>query len=106
MSQMSELSQAVTELRRCGETLVSISDVLKSLFSSTDCAATGAEPMNTGAKGKPMHSLEEVRALLAKKANAGHTDEVHALIEKYGASKLSQVDPANYDALVADAEVL
>ena len=31
---------------------------------------------------------------------------VRDLLEKYGAPKLSQIDPANYTALLADAEGL
>ena len=36
----------------------------------------------------------------------GHTAEIRALLQKYGASKLSQIDPAHYKALLAEAEVL
>ena len=106
MSRMNELSQAVAELRRCGEVLIGLSDTLKGLFSSTEGAEVEAVPAKPNSEDKPKHTLEEVRALLAKQSNAGHTEEVHALIEKYGASKLSQIDPSKYDALMADAEVL
>jgi hypothetical protein len=47
-----------------------------------------------------------VRALLAEKSQAGFTSEVRGLLEKYGAPKLSLIDPANYKALMADAEQL
>jgi hypothetical protein len=50
--------------------------------------------------------LEAVRAVLADKSRSGLTAQVRALIEKYGASKLSEVDPGNYKALMAGAEVL
>ncbi len=32
--------------------------------------------------------------------------EVRALLQKYGAAKLSEIDPANYEALLQDAEVI
>ena len=51
-------------------------------------------------------TLEQVRAVLAEKSRAGHTAEVKALLLKHGADKLSEVDPAEYPALLADAEVL
>ena len=54
---------------------------------------------------KPL-TLEEVRAVLAEKSRAGHTAEVKALINKHGADKLSEVDPSEYAALLADVEVL
>ena len=50
------------------------------------------------------YTLEDVRAVLAEKSRAGHTEEVKALITKYGAERLSAVDPSNYAALMADAE--
>lgn len=54
---------------------------------------------------KPL-TLEEVRMVLAEKSRAGHTAEVRALLVKHGADKLSDIDPAKYPALLADAEVL
>jgi len=50
--------------------------------------------------------LEEVRAVLAEKANAGHMAEVKALIRERGAVRLSEIDPAEYPALLAEAEKL
>ncbi len=55
---------------------------------------------------QPQLKLEDVRAVLADKSRAGYTAQVRELLTKYGASKLSAVDPANYAALLADAEVL
>ena len=54
---------------------------------------------------KPL-TLEEVRAVLAEKSRAGHTAEVRELLNKHGADKLSGIDPAEYAALLAQAEVL
>ena len=50
--------------------------------------------------------LAEVRAVLAEKSRQGHTSEVKALLSKHGADKLSEVDPAKYGELKAEAEVL
>jgi nucleoside-triphosphatase THEP1 len=55
---------------------------------------------------KPAMKLEEVRAVLAEKSRNGYTAQIHSLLKKYGAEKLSQLDPTNYTALLADAEVL
>ncbi len=52
------------------------------------------------------YTLEDVRAALAEKSRAGKTEEVKALISKYGADRLSSIDPSNYAALMADAEVI
>ncbi len=55
---------------------------------------------------KPVANLEDVRAVLAEKSRKGHTAAVKELLIKHGADKLSEIDPKNYEALLADAEVL
>ena len=51
-------------------------------------------------------SLIDVRKILAEKSRAGHTDQVRLLLEKYGADKLSAIDPSHYKNLVDEAECL
>ena len=99
MSKMNELSHAVIELKRCGEALISLSDSLSGMFSGSEAASPLEEII------KPI-ALEAVRSVLAEKSRAGFTAEVRLLLEKHGAAKLSEIDPANYAALLADAEVL
>ena len=50
--------------------------------------------------------MEEVRAKLAEKSQAGLTAQVREIIQKYGGSKLSEVDPKHYADMLKDAEVL
>ena len=49
-------------------------------------------------------SLEDVRHKLILAAQAGFSAEVKALITKYGADRLSAVDPSHYAALLKEAE--
>lgn len=65
-----------------------------------DAKAAKQEP-----EEKPL-TLEEVRAVLAEKSRSGHTEEVRELLNKHGADKLSEIDPAEYAVLLAEAEVL
>jgi len=51
-------------------------------------------------------TLERLRAVLAEKGFAGHNTRIRALLAKYGAPKLSQIDPIHYQALLAEAEVI
>ena len=51
-------------------------------------------------------SIEEVRAVLAAKTQAGKRREVKELPLKYDSGKLSGVKPENYASLMADAEAL
>jgi hypothetical protein len=51
-------------------------------------------------------TIEQVRAVLAEKSQDGKQPEVKALIQKYGANKLTEVDPSNYKNLLKEAEVI
>lgn len=55
---------------------------------------------------KPAVAFEQLRSVLSKKSRDGHTDKVKALIEKYGASRLSEVKEEDYTALLAEAEAI
>lgn len=44
--------------------------------------------------------------ILAEKSRAGFTDQVRGLLEKYGADKLSAIDPSHYRNLANEAECL
>ena len=52
------------------------------------------------------YEVEDVRKILADKSRLGHTAKIRELLEKYGAKKLSEIDPSNYKDLVADVEKL
>ena len=51
-------------------------------------------------------TLEEVRTILADRASNGHREAVQALIQKRGAKKLSDIDPAAYQSLIEEASAL
>ena len=107
MSKMAEMAQTIEELRTAAASINAAADWLYQHFSGENdskqqkskCAAKKEEP-------KPEIKLEDVRAVLAEKSRAGHTAEVRALLKKYGAAKLSEINPANYEALMKDAEVI
>ncbi len=96
--------------------LLDVVNGMRSLADSIQVVAeilAGNEPVEPSQQpepeAKPAHkavNLEQVRALLAEKSQAGFTAEVRGLLEKYGAPKLSQIDPANFASLLADAETL
>lgn len=102
MGKISELDMAIRDLRSAAATINDVADTLAETFSteSSDNAHDAAAP------AEPAPPLEQVRAVLADKSRQGHTAEIRALLQKYGASKLSGIDPTNYKALLADAEVL
>ena len=99
MSKMSELDLCVGELRSTAQSLNTVADSLTALFSGSESKSS------VQSTSKPL-TLEEVRAVLAEKSRNGHTAKIRELLEKHGAAKLSEIDPKNYAALLAEAEVL
>ena len=114
MSKVSELSMVLQELKECGEKLVSISEELTEIFSSSEEKAP--EKKKASVKKKEADAKEpepvkeytftEVRTFLADKSRAGHTAEVKMILAAHGADKLSDLDKAEYAAVMAEAEVL
>ena len=105
MSKMSDMAATIKELHNAAAVITDVANWLTEMFSTTvsvDEAQEG-EPVSPP---EPALTLEQVRAVLADKSRQGHTAEIRALLQKYGASKLSGIDPTNYKALLADAEVL
>lgn len=102
MGKISELDMAIRDLRSAAATINDVADTLAEVFSteSADEAPDAATP------AEPALTLEQVRAVLADKSRKGHTAEIRSLLQKYGAVKLSGIDPIHYTALVAEAEVL
>ena len=104
MSKTSELALVIEELRNAAAALCSVAENLSTLFA--DQAEQNAPSAQTKQKAEKPLTLEAVRAVLAEKSRNGHTADIRALLEKHGAAKLSEIDPANYAALLADVEAL
>ncbi|MBS3948964.1 MAG: DNA ligase [Dethiobacter sp.] len=106
MGRMSEFDLCVGELRNAAQSLNAVADSLTALFRGSETETPTARQMPpVPPQPKPV-TLEQVRAVLAEKSRDGHTAEVRALLEKHGAAKLSEINPAKYAALLAEAEVL
>lgn len=122
MGKVKLLLDVIADMRSLADSLQAVADAM----TQTEPADvpeenTGEKPKKAGGKKaakeaaktsplpapeeKPL-TLEEVRMVLAEKSRAGHTAEVRALLIKHGAEKLSDIDPARYPSLLADAEVL
>ena len=116
MSKMKLLLDVVSDLRSLADSVQAVADAVAQNGQEQPDQTTEERPAQepekkTAAKKeekaepKPL-TLERVRAALAEKSRAGHTSEVKALLIKHGADKLSDIDPAEYPALLAEAEVL
>lgn len=123
MSKMSELAlvidemitcgegivKATKELATCGEQMIQSAKKLRELFSTESLPEPKALAANEDLPAKEevpvkTYSKEEVRGILAGKSAKGYGKEVKALLSKYGADKLSTLNPEHYAAVVAEAE--
>ena len=101
MAAMNELDAALTGLsEHCKGILDAVQAVREILSGQAADEAAEAAP-----EKKPF-TLEEVRAALLEKRKAGYRDEVKALLVRHGAQKLTEINPSEYDALMAEAEVI
>ena len=113
MSKMNELSMVLQELKECGEKLITVSEQLTEMFSASETKEpekkkASAKKKEPEAKEEPSkeYTFTEVRTFLADKSRAGHTAEVKKILAAHGADKLSDLDKAEYAAVMAEAEVL
>ena len=105
MGKMNELSLVLSELKDCSKALINIADSLTEIFSSTDDVKEEIVEAPTE-ESVPEYSFLDVRKKFAEMARAGHTEALKELLNKYGADKLSSIDPSQYVALLADAEAI
>lgn len=89
-----------------------LKDVVDDLQALANSLGTLATAIESGEQQEPVSAepeapaltLSDVRAVLARKSQAGFTKEIKALIGKYGAEKLSDVNPDRYEALLQEVE--
>lgn len=107
MSKMSELSQVLDDLISCGEKMIQTANAIKECFSEK---APAEKPAKKTEAPEKAYSKEDVRALLAAKANeAGgqFKTKVKAIVKKYGnGGSLTDVPAESYPALVEEVEGL
>lgn len=115
MNKVTELLDAVggviTCVRNLADSLQVAADILTDMkyveVTESQSVAQISEKTEKPKKEKTkVYTLEDVRGVLAEKSQSGLTSEVKDLIAKFGGSKLSDIDPINYEAIIKEAEVL
>ena len=93
-------AQAIATLHRIGEDIIALADYLTAYYAKDrdEPEPAAPEPAATTIK------LEDVRAVLAEISRSGKTAEMKSLLGKFGASKLSDVNPKDYAALLEAAK--
>lgn len=102
MSKTKLLLDVVSDLHSLAESVEKIVEAIEQPENTAEEPKSEKKPK----KNKPEITLEQVRAALAQKSNSGFTAEVRELLVKHGADRLSNIDPSEYAALLADAEAL
>lgn len=114
MSKMNELSMVIDEMIACGEGLILAANKLRDVFSTDDLPepqvvaldSQKALPAKDKHSQSKNYSKEDVRGILSSKSASGYGKEVKALLKKYGADKLSTLNPDDYASVVSEAEVI
>lgn len=110
MSKIKLLLDVVSDIRSLADSLQAVADVMMENEPTETAEPITAKKEPVSKKSEKLKkkeiTLEEVRAKLAEKSQAGLTAEVREIIKKYGGSKLSEIAPENYVDILKDAEVL
>lgn len=110
---MEEKDAAVTENAETVDTVGNVEAAAESGAAGASDAGKGQKAGEADKKvdkkaadSKKAVAIEDVRAVMAQKTQEGKSKEIKDLLQKYGAVKLSAVDPEHYPALLKEAKVL
>lgn len=111
-----DMMEIIDSLAECGKTLISSGKALREYFSEPaeepvkkKAPAKKKQEPEPEAEEKPIEiaiTKEDVRKVLSKVSQAGHRAEVIALLKKYGAGNITNLDAKDYAAVIAEAEEL
>ena len=102
MSKNIDVTQTIETLRTAAAALADAANSLAEAFTGESAKGQPDKPNDPN----PAPTLEQVIAVLADKSRRGYTAEVKALLRQHGADKLSEIAPSEFEALLAEAEVL
>ncbi len=101
MSRIKLLLDVVEDMRSLASSLQAMAEAMTEReLTETVVPAETPEPES------PQITLEEVRGFLGQKSREGYTDAVRGLLQQFGATRLSEVAPSDYAALMKAAEDL
>lgn len=103
MSRIKLLLDLVGDVRALADDLQAIAESM----ASDEPAPAAPESQEAPVEKEPEKAirLEDVRAVLASKSRDGYGAQVRELIKAHGGSKLSDIDQAEYSAMLKEAEV-
>ena len=130
MTHLSSINALASDIAKLSKTLTTLAAEIESALTQEDATEAAAAPKQTAKKAaqtkeapkkaeatgevdssetsteatKNPVTIEQVRAVMAEKSQAGLTAQVKALLESFGAAKLSAVNPEDYKALLEAAK--
>lgn len=107
MSRIKLLLDLIEDVRAVADDLQTIADCMASDEPAPAEPMKQESPAEKASEPEPEKSirLEDVRAVLAAKSRDGYGAQVRELIRTHGGSKLSDINPAEYGAMLKEAEV-
>jgi len=107
MGKFSELDTAIRDLRTAASAINDIADTLAEMFGGND-EEPSAPVEKTENADKQTITFDRVSNTLMSisRKSKEHSMKLRALVQKYGANKLSEVAPEHYEAILAEAEVI
>jgi hypothetical protein len=104
MSKFKYLLGVISDLRSLADNLQTLVDT-SGMNESKPENTQKPEPAPDAPAESPV-TLEQVRAVLADKSRSGKTVEVRDLLKRFGAEKLSEINPDKYPDLLKASEEL
>lgn len=104
MGKISELDTAIRDLRTAAATINDVADTLAEMFSE-DEPATPSETVTETAQSLTFDQVSNTFTAIARLSKA-HSQKLRALVQQYGATKLSEIASEHYEAILAEAEVI
>ena len=92
-----KLKELETQIGQVKEDVQSIRELLSS--NEHEASSDDGQP-----KRNPVQDKVTVRQMLAEKCKKGYTDQIKDLLHKFGAERLSEVDPKDYEDIYYSAE--
>lgn len=107
MNKKLEVLQATGTVINTGNELISkTKDFIACIEILLTAATSLKEVLSDEGDTTKQYTFQEVRGIMASLAGNGKKEEARALLKKYNANRLSEVKEDDYNALVAEAEVL
>lgn len=103
MEDKQQILELLDQIGAGAQCIVDAVEGLKLVIMDSKADVEKAEEAVTQAEAKA-YTFVDVRKAMAAKSHEGFTEQVKALIAKFGAAKLSDVKEADYNALMDELE--